>query len=751
MPTELDRGVQLNIQLGQGASRVEPQGDLDGDLDLPPGPVVVSLDRVNDRIDIEATVGFAHRLAVAEAVLTHVPSSLMSFWSLLPPPPSVTVASFYAPYVCVQCKMRFEVLIDRRQHSQALQAGCAPSQMCASCTAPSAFVEDPSFLFLVAAPLPKWPAAVHALLGSLSSGRTTTIEAQLVTGPSPRALAVWLSGSLAVPDRLVTHTATWSGPVLVMAADVVSTDDRSVDRLKQWLGALHQPWLVSLSPELAHAMSMTLHGFAKAQVASVRLPFRCLGCGTVPLDIGQGDLDRLLTMPCPTCQSVLQPAFHERVVMMLHTIPMTTPPADIVAAMVRARRPSQQQTQTWTETPSLQGPLRGIHSLRGPGPATPLPVSTASVVPAADVGSQHSIARFEIIRRLGVGGMAETMLGRQLGIAGFEKRVVIKQILPELATQPAFVDMFLHEARVAARINHSNVVQIFDFGRTNNQYYIVMEYVRGHDLAAIMRLAQRHEVVFPIELAVRVVIDLCAGLSAAHSAVDDDGNNDPIIHRDVSPHNILVSVDGLVKLADFGIARVTSKEGNTNPGQLKGKVVYMAPETLRSEPPTTKIDIYAAGLVLYTLLAGKHPFNRGNDIQNMYAVAHEQLPSILAVRRDIPFSLAAVVGRAVNRDPSQRFANAQAMQLHLENVLAELGQPATSTHLALWVNQLMNEEQNSAAHDANHEATPSSSMALLELGRLHITPPSGEAERTRVLDSTALTHPLSDHFADKKP
>jgi serine/threonine protein kinase/DNA-directed RNA polymerase subunit RPC12/RpoP len=734
MPTALHRGVRLQIHQGQGASRVQPQGALDDDLQLPAGWVVMSLDGISDRIHLEQATAFSQRIATGQVVVSQVPSSLMSFWAVLAPPPLLMVASFYAPYLCARCHMRFEVLIDRRVHSAALQAGCTPQQRCASCGGPSACLGEAGFLSVVSSPLPPWPDAVHALLGQPSSSRSGLVEAQLLAGPSPRAVAVWLPSMLSVPDEVVTHLGAWPGPVLWMAGQVVSTDDRSVDALKAVLSTMIEPWWVGITAELAQVLSMTLHGFGRSQVASVRLPFRCASCGTVVLHISSDQIERLLVMTCPTCAAVLQPAFQDRVVMMLHTIPMAVPPPHVAAAMARATEPpSVQHARAWTEyePPRLsQLPVADV-----PSPSR-VPVEG----PAAPEGGS---SRFEIIRRLGVGGMAETMLGRQLGIGGFEKRVVIKQILPELAVEPAFVDMFLHEARVAARINHSNVVQMFDFGRANDQYYIVMEYVRGHDLAAVMRTADRQHAAFPIELAVRVVIDLCAGLSAAHSALDDHGHPDPIIHRDVSPHNVLVSADGLVKLADFGIARVTSQGGLTTPGQLKGKILYMAPETLRNEPPTTKIDIYAAGLMLYTLLAGKHPYNRGNDVQNMYAVAHEQLPSILTIRREVPFSLAAVIGRAVHRDPSQRFANAQTMQLHLENFLAEWGQPATATHLALWVNQLMTDEQ----HSAPHEATPSSSMALLELGQLH--PP--DAERTRVVDGHSLTKQLSIEADKKQP
>jgi eukaryotic-like serine/threonine-protein kinase len=304
-------------------------------------------------------------------------------------------------------------------------------------------------------------------------------------------------------------------------------------------------------------------------------------------------------------------------------------------------------------------------------------------------------------------------LGRHVGLGGFEKRVVIKRILPNLASQPAFVDMFLHEARVAARINHSNVVQIFDFGRMGEDYYIVMEYVRGWDLSSLIRSSVRLGRPIPIEVACRIAAEVCAGLTAAHNALDDTGTPNPIIHRDISPHNILLSLDGAVKLSDFGIAKTArdiEKMAVTDPGSVKGKVAYLAPEVIQGTAPTTKIDIYAVGLTLYTALVGRNPYQRKGDIQTMYAVAQEPLPNIIKERRDVPFQLASIVGRAVHRDAGQRFPTAQMLQLHLESFLTEIErqQPSTPMHIALWITELARDAQeHHGGLQMDSDSTPS--------------------------------------------
>lgn len=351
----------------------------------------------------------------------------------------------------------------------------------------------------------------------------------------------------------------------------------------------------------------------------------------------------------------------------------------------------------------------------------------------SDVSATGGGGRYEIIRRLGAGGMAETLLGRHVGIGGFEKRVVIKRILPNLASQPAFVDMFLHEARVAARINHSNVVQIFDFGRMGEDYYIVMEYVRGWDLSSLIRSSVRLGKPMPIEVACRIASEICAGLTAAHNAVDDTGTSNPIIHRDISPHNILVSLDGAVKLSDFGIAKTAKdleKMAVTDPGSVKGKVAYLAPEVIQGHPPTTKIDIYAVGLTLYTALVGKNPYQRKGDIQTMYAVAQEPLPNIIKERRDVPFQLASIVGRAVHRDPGQRFPTAQMLQLHLESFLSEIerAQPSTPMHIALWITELARDAQeHHGGLQMDSDSTPSGTPEMIGT----LATPGPEPDRTQ--------------------
>ena len=717
--------MQIKLVGGKSAYAVILSGELAGAIQWPAVPA--DLHRVWGVLDVDGVRTTRPRglrnfhesilaLPCKRRLLVRVRPELMAAFSLMPQLlDDIEIASFYAPYVCARCETEHEALIDLRIAQAAVRALTPPFIQCPECGGPSAFDDDPTLFFAPVANAPplELPDGINAFLEEPRAGRAppTTAELDVAEYAGIDVTAIWLGGTLDQHAPLTRVVRSLNGAVVLIAADVHATTARGLDACRDVLLSLRHVWLARVSPVLAQGLATTLNGWGNSQVASLRLPFRCDQCEeTILVDVDMQMRQALASNEpgnCPKCKRPLTAAFGERELMTLHTIPLARPPAAVAGYLAaHVQPPSADRQREWTQVLPT--------SFEHPADVSVDRMQPASLSPSMEQASQQK-TRYQIVRRLGIGGMAETLLGRQVGIGGFEKRVVIKHILPALADKPAFVDMFLHEARTAARIDHSNVVQIFDFGRSKDQYYIVMEFVRGNDLAAILRAAQKSNRQFPIELAVRIVSDLCAGLAAAHNARDEHGSIDPIIHRDVSPHNLLISSDGVVKLADFGIAKASSSLGATKPGEIKGKVLYMAPEILRNEVPTVKVDIYAAGLILYTLLAGKNPYQRGNEIQSMYAVAHEGLPPIIAQRRDVPFSLAAVLGRAVNRDPATRFPSAQMMQLHLEAFLGEFGRPATGTHLALWVNELMTMTKEKETPD---EGTPSSSLEMLELGTL---------------------------------
>ena len=260
--------------------------------------------------------------------------------------------------------------------------------------------------------------------------------------------------------------------------------------------------------------------------------------------------------------------------------------------------------------------------------------------------------RYRLIRRIAQGGMAQIFLAVQRGPHGFEKVAVLKVILPELCANDDFVQMFLDEARIAANLDHNNVVRVYDFGEISGRYYIAMEHLPGEDLASILQAARRVKRQLPVEVAVDFVIGAATGLHFAHDLKDSKGKPLNIVHRDVSPSNVLVTYHGTVKLVDFGIARAESNITKTEAGTLKGKVAYVSPEQAMGEQIDRRSDIFALGVVLHELLTGARHFKRESDLATLQAVASAPiLPPItknkVAIKpRDKNFTVALVPRRS---------------------------------------------------------------------------------------------------------
>src|SRR5690606_24924839 len=203
-----------------------------------------------------------------------------------------------------------------------------------------------------------------------------------------------------------------------------------------------------------------------------------------------------------------------------------------------------------------------------------------------------------------VGGMAEIFLARQEGLEGFEKTICIKRIRPHLSSQANFVRMFLNEAKLAAQLNHPNIVQIYDLGRINDSYFIAMEYISGRDMSRIVPKAERAGIPFPMIYALRIASSVCEGLYYAHTKSDAFGNSLNVVHRDVTPENMLVSWDGTVKIVDFGIAKANTQIEQTRAGEIKGKLSYMSPEQAMGKQLDARSDIFSLGAVLYEWVTG---------------------------------------------------------------------------------------------------------------------------------------------------
>lgn len=305
-----------------------------------------------------------------------------------------------------------------------------------------------------------------------------------------------------------------------------------------------------------------------------------------------------------------------------------------------------------------------------------------------DSGSESVGGKYRILRKLGAGGMAEVFLAQLDGPGGFEKKLVLKRILPNLLGDPSFVRMFLQEARLAARISHVNVVQIFEVGHSANEFFIAMEYVRGVDLRGLLKSAAKDKEFVPLGIALKLMADISSGLYAAHSNTDDAGRITPIIHRDISPHNILVSRDGIGKLTDFGIAKASDIQSMTPASTLKGKLSYMAPEQATGGEAARvdhRVDIFSAGVVMYQLLTHVHPFLRSGDAATLYALLDTTANPPSSIRPELTPEVDAIVAKALARNPENRYASARLLLTDIETYMGRHGMMTSAQDVAAWV------------------------------------------------------------------
>jgi serine/threonine-protein kinase len=328
------------------------------------------------------------------------------------------------------------------------------------------------------------------------------------------------------------------------------------------------------------------------------------------------------------------------------------------------------------------------------------PASPATMSAAANVLLPRLFGRYALFDFIGKGGMAEIYLARQKTELGPARRCVVKQILPELAKDPAFSDMLVHEAKLAARLSHANVVQVFDLGREGERLFIAMEYVEGFDLNDLLRRCSRARVPLPFELGVHVVCEALKGLDYAHRRTDDEGRPLGIVHRDVSPSNLLVSFEGEVKVCDFGIARANELLG-ANSGSathelgeaLKGKAGYMSPEHARGEAIDVRADVFAAGIVLWELAAGRRMYKTTEGGFGLLDLARKgntpELP-----RNGLPDEerLRSVIAKALAPKRDARYPSAAAMQRDLDAYAASAKLMTSQLALGEWLKKTFGEE-----------------------------------------------------------
>jgi serine/threonine protein kinase len=347
------------------------------------------------------------------------------------------------------------------------------------------------------------------------------------------------------------------------------------------------------------------------------------------------------------------------------------------------------------------------------------------------------LGRYAVYGEIAAGGMATVYIGRLRGPVGFARRVAVKSLHPQLAKDPDFLSMFLDEARLVGHIQHTNVVPVLDVISVEGELHLVMEYIEGEPLSRVLRCLKKRQTATPVAIAVGVMLGVLDGLHAAHEARGEDGALLSIVHRDVSPQNILVGVDGVAKILDFGIAKAVGRMQTTRGDQLKGKLAYMAPEQLARDPLDRRADVYAASIVLWELLTGERLFHADDEISTFRKAMETLAPPPSSVAPRVPAALDAIVLHGLARDRTQRFSTAREMAQALD----ASGLAASPREIGQWLRELCKESlderaQRIEAHEKQAIATDAGVRAGALEGAAHLgasAEPRADAP-TRVLE-----------------
>jgi serine/threonine protein kinase len=314
---------------------------------------------------------------------------------------------------------------------------------------------------------------------------------------------------------------------------------------------------------------------------------------------------------------------------------------------------------------------------------------------------------YYLVRSLAKGGMAEIFLAKKTGAAGFEKNVVLKRMLDNLVDSKDLVEMFLDEGRLAAKLNHPNVAHTHDFGIVDGRYFIVMEHIPGEDLRTILKTLRGSPI--PLDIWLRVMVDIAAGLEYAHK-LSENGRPLHIIHRDVSPSNIMLGYQGVVTLVDFGIAKATSRSTETTSPKIKGKIAFLSPEQIEGQPIDGRSDIFSLGLTMYLAATGKHPFNRDTDVSMMHAIANAPIKNPCEIRPGLPKEIGEMVMRCLERDPNQRYTSAGELRKEAQFLMARMAPAVGNAEVAHFLVELFGQVQR----DQSTRIPTLSDMAVLD-------------------------------------
>ncbi|HEV2718658.1 MAG TPA: TonB family protein, partial [Thermoanaerobaculia bacterium] len=325
--------------------------------------------------------------------------------------------------------------------------------------------------------------------------------------------------------------------------------------------------------------------------------------------------------------------------------------------------------------------------------AAPAAAAVEEEEPAAGI----KFGQYVLLDKIATGGMAEVWKARMRGVEGFQKTVAIKKILPHLSDNQDFIEMFIDEAKLAAQLNHNNIIHIYDLGKIQSSYYIAMEYIDGYDLKTILKLAGDRDQPLNVELALFIASKVAAALDYAHRKRDFEDRDLGLVHRDVSPQNVLISQEGDIKLCDFGIAKAASKASHTQAGALKGKLQYMSPEQAWGRTIDKRSDIFALATVLFEMLTGRKLFTGDNELSILEQVREARISSPSQYNDEVTPQIDAIVVKALQKDPANRYQTAGEMERDINQVLYSFKPTPTAADLAIYMHRLESSEPVAAS------------------------------------------------------
>ena len=362
----------------------------------------------------------------------------------------------------------------------------------------------------------------------------------------------------------------------------------------------------------------------------------------------------------------------------------------------------------------------------------------------------YFLGRYRVVDEIGIGGMASVHLARMDGPGGFQKWVAIKRIHPHLVEDQSFIHMFLDEARIAARISHSNVATVFDLGEHEDTYWIAMEYLHGEPLREVMRRTEELAAPMPPEIACRVIADAAEGLHSAHELLGKNGEKLGLVHRDVTPHNLFVTYDGTTKVVDFGIAKFSSRMSSTRAGTLKGKLAYMSPEQVHGETLDRRTDIFALGVVLWELTTGQRLFRMESDLDTLAKVQECNVPRPSSIVRGYPIDLEKIVMKALSKNRGERFKTARELSRALQSLLMRRGLFIASDEVAAYMKQIFDDRIKK--RDAHLRWAAEVTQTINIEGLLaRPQPPIGKDSSVHTFNSDVQASPPSNRLGAMRP